>query len=151
MSNWQPATYNNKAVKFSADFSVNYYDTVLTVNFVNLSAKVPVKNYSTGAEKDQMAEFPGGVGELMKFVGKNLVYPQQAKEIGISGKCFTRFVVMPNGRITNVEVVRGIPGGKECDAEAIRVIKSMPSWKPATQNGKPVAMFFNLPINFKLR
>jgi len=62
-----------------------------------------------------------------------------------------RFIVTKEGVIKNVNIVRGVPGCIECDVESIRVIYSMPRWKPGTQNGKPVSVFFNLPINFQLK
>lgn len=74
-----------------------------------------------------------------------------AKEAGLSGKCYLRFVILPNGKITDIKVLRGVPGCPECDNAAIKVIQAMPVWKPGTQNGKPVSVFFNMPFNFQLR
>ncbi len=100
---------------------------------------------------EEMPEFPGGAAEMMKYIQKNVQYPQMAKEAGLSGKCFLKFVVNGSGNISDVQVLRGVPGCGECDREAIRVVKSMPSWKPGKQNGRTVPVFFNLPINFQLR
>jgi hypothetical protein len=100
---------------------------------------------------EQMPEFPGGSMEMMKYVQNNIQYPQDAKEAGLSGKCFLKFVITNYGDITDIEVLKGVPGCGECDREAIRVVKSMPKWKPGRQNGKPVSVFFNLPVNFQLR
>ncbi|MDF2449169.1 MAG: TonB family protein [Bacteroidota bacterium] len=100
---------------------------------------------------EEMPEFPGGAMEMMKYIQKNIQYPQMAKEAGLSGKCFLKFVVNGNGNITDVTVLKGVPGCGECDREAIRVVKSMPNWKPGKQNGRAVSVFFNLPINFQLR
>lgn len=99
----------------------------------------------------EMPEFPGGIAEMMKFIQKNIVYPPSAREAGISGKCFLRFVVNEDGKISNVEILKGVPGCPECDKEAIRVVKSMPSWKPGKQNGKEVKVYFQLPINFVIK
>ena len=100
---------------------------------------------------EEMPEFPGGAMEMMKYIQKNIQYPQMAKEAGLSGKCFLKFVVNGSGNITDVTVLKGVPGCGECDREAIRVVKSMPNWKAGKQNGRSVSVFFNLPINFQLK
>ena len=100
---------------------------------------------------EEMPEFPGGAMEMMKYIQKNIQYPQMAKEAGLSGKCFLKFVVNGSGNITDVNILKGVPGCGECDREAIRVVKSMPNWKAGKQNGRAVSVFFNLPINFQLK
>ena len=100
---------------------------------------------------EEMPEFPGGVGEMMKYFGKNTQYPQMAKEAGLTGKCYLNFVVDPTGNITNAKVVKGVPGCPECDKEALRVIKSMPNWKVGKQNGRAVPVLINVPFNFTLK
>ena len=100
---------------------------------------------------EEMPEFPGGMAGLGPFIQKNLQYPQMAKEAGLTGKCFLKFVVNENGSISDVTVLKGVPGCGECDREAIRVVKMMPAFKPGKQNGRSVKVFFNLPINFQLR
>ena len=97
---------------------------------------------------EQMPQFPGGEAALIDFVGKNIQYPQEAKEKNISGRVFVGFVIEKDGSVSNVEVVRGIGGG--CDEEAVRVIKGMPKWEPGKQKGKPVRVNYMMPINFKL-
>lgn len=100
---------------------------------------------------EQMPTFPGGELEMMKYIQKNVQYPQVEKEAGISGTCYVTFVVEKDGSITDVKVLRGVSGGPGCDKEAIRVVKSMPSWKAGKQNGREVRVQFNLPIKFTLR
>lgn len=100
---------------------------------------------------EEMPEFPGGNVELMKYLAKNTQYPQMAKEAGISGKAYLRFVVNGSGEISDVSVQRGVPGCGECDKEAVRVVKSMPKWKPGKQNGRLVSVWYSLPFNFQLR
>lgn len=97
---------------------------------------------------EEMPEFPGGVEALMDFVGKNVKYPEEAKEKEISGRVFVSFVIEKDGSVNEVKVMRGIGGG--CDEEAVRVIKGMPKWKPGIQKGKPVRVSYMMPINFKL-
>ncbi|PLX03045.1 MAG: energy transducer TonB [Marinilabiliales bacterium] len=98
---------------------------------------------------ESMPEFPGGTGELYKYLGNSIKYPPLAKESGIQGRVFVNFVVEPNGSISNVKVLRGIGGG--CDEEAVRVVENMPSWKPGKQRGKAVRVSYNLPIKFTLQ
>ncbi len=98
---------------------------------------------------EAMPEFPGGMAKLMGYLGNNIKYPPFAKETNIQGRVFINFVVEPDGKISNVKVLRGIGGG--CDEEAIRVVESMPKWKPGMQRGKPVRVSYNLPVKFTLQ
>ena len=97
---------------------------------------------------ENMPEFPGGDLGLMKYIQKNVKYPPIAKEYNITGKVYISFVVDRSGSVTNVKVVRGVD--KNLDAEAVRVIKSLPKYKPGKQRGKPVRVMFTVPINFTL-
>lgn len=99
---------------------------------------------------DEPATFPGGYQALKEYLSKNIVYPSLAKEAGISGKVFLKFIVSKEGQISNVKVMRGIPDCPECDKEAIRVVKGMPKWTPGKNRGKAVNSVFNLPVQFKL-
>ncbi len=94
---------------------------------------------------EEMPEFKGNVFE---FLSENLKYPTIAQEIGLQGKVTCQFVVNKDGSITDVVVVKGVD--PSLDKEAIRVIKSMPNWKPGRLNGKPVRVRFTLPVRFKL-
>ena len=98
---------------------------------------------------EEMPAFPGGEQKLMEYVAKNIKYPQIARETGIQGRVFVGFVVEPDGSISNVKLLRGIGGG--CDEEAMRVIKSLPKWKPGKQRGKPVRVSYQIPVFFKLQ
>lgn len=93
-------------------------------------------------------EFVGGIDSLYRYLAENIHYPEQAKEEGIQGRVYVRFVIEADGSVADVEVLRGIGGG--CDEEALRVVKAMPKWKPGTVDGKPVRMQYNLPIVFRL-
>ncbi len=94
-------------------------------------------------EKKQCAE-----QMLYAFMSKNLNYPAMARENGIEGMAFIRFIVEKDGSISNAEIVRDPGAG--CGKEALRVVKSMPNWLPGKQRGKPVRVQFNLPVRFKL-
>ena len=98
---------------------------------------------------EEMPAFPGGEAKLMEYVAKNIKYPQIARETGIQGRVFVGFVVEPDGSISNVKLLRGIGGG--CDEEAMRVIKSLPKWKPGKQRGKAVRVSYQIPVFFKLQ
>lgn len=98
---------------------------------------------------EQMPEFPGGMEALMKFLGSNIQYPEKAKNDKIDGRVFVNFIVEKDGHVSSVRVLRGIGGG--CDEEAIRVVSSMPVWKPGKQSGEAVRVSFNLPIRFALK
>jgi len=106
------------------------------------------KDRSILMHTEQQPEFPGGMDAMMEFLNKNLRYPNQAKENNIQGKVICGFTITEQGKIEDVTVQRGIGGG--CDEEAVRVIKMMPYWKPAKQNGKAVNVHYNIPIAFKL-
>ncbi len=100
---------------------------------------------------EEMPEFPGGNLEMMKYIQKNIQYPAMAREAGISGKCFLKFVVNGDGTISDGTILKGVPGCPDCDKEAMRVVKSMPKWKAGKQNGRAVPVYFNLPINFTIK
>lgn len=98
---------------------------------------------------EQMPEFPGGSDELLKFLNNNIRYPAIALENGIQGRVICEFVISAEGKVTNAKVIRGID--PSLDAEALRVINSMPLWKPGKQRGKAVKVRYTLPVNFKLQ
>lgn len=94
-------------------------------------------------------EFPGGNTAMMKFLSDNIKYPVIAQENGIQGRVITNFVVERDGSITDVQVVRGVD--PSLDKEAVRVIQSMPRWKPGQQRGSAVRVRFTLPVVFRLQ
>ena len=96
-----------------------------------------------------MPEFPGGTAALMKYLGTNIKYPTISQEMGSKGRVIVQFVVDKDGTITNPEVVRGVDA--YLDKEAIRVISSMPKWKPGVQNGKKVRVKYTVPVVFRLQ
>ena len=98
---------------------------------------------------EEMPEVPGGSAKLMEYIQKNIKYPMMARESDIQGRVFVNFVVEPDGSISNVAVLRGIGGG--CDEEAVRVVNSMPKWKPGKQRGSAVRCAYTVPIIFKLQ
>ncbi len=97
---------------------------------------------------EQMPQYPGGGDAMHHFIADNLVYPVKAREEGISGKVYVSFVVEVDGSITNVEIRRG--QHELLNNEAIRLVKSMPNWKPGSIRGKLVRTRYTLPIVFRL-
>jgi len=104
-------------------------------------------------EVSQLPQFPGGSQALIKFLSENIRYPEAAKNESAEGMVATVFVVDENGAITDVEGIKTEQRGwrQDFQDEAIRVVKSMPNWEPATSQGKPVKAKFTLPIKFKLK
>lgn len=98
---------------------------------------------------EEQPEFPGGNAAMMKFLSDNIKYPVIAQENGIQGRVITNFVVERDGSITDVQVVRGVD--PSLDKEAVRVIQSMPKWKPGKQRGSAVRVRFTLPVVFRLQ
>lgn len=98
---------------------------------------------------EEMPEFPGGMGELMKFLGNNIKYPAVAQENGIQGRVIIQFVVEKDGSVANPVVAKGVDPA--LDKEALRVVKSMPKWKPGKQRGKAVRVKYTVPVTFRLQ
>jgi periplasmic protein TonB len=97
---------------------------------------------------EESAEPTGGFSAFYAYVGKNLKYPRQAIDLGVSGKVYVQFVINKDGSITDVKAIRGI--GYGCDEEAIRVLSESPNWKPGKQRGRPVKQRMVIPVMFKL-
>ena len=99
---------------------------------------------------EQMPEYPnGGMAGLMQFLSKNIKYPTIAQENGTQGRVTVQFVVNKDGSIVDAKVLRGVD--PYLDKEALRVINSMPKWKPGMQRGKPVRVKYTVPVTFKLQ
>lgn len=97
---------------------------------------------------DQMPEFPSGDKGLYQFIADNVKYPAEAKEEGIKGRVFVNFIVEPDGSVSDIRVLRGIGGG--CDEEAVRVVESLPRFKPGMQDGEAVRVSYTIPVFFRL-
>lgn len=98
---------------------------------------------------DQPASFPGGLAAFYKYVGANLHYPAKARILGIEGRVMLAFVIGPEGKVEEIQVLQGIGAG--CDEEAIRVLQNAPRWNPPKQRGRPVKQRMVLPVIFKLQ
>lgn len=98
---------------------------------------------------EEMPMFPGGDAELLKFIGENTIYPEIAKENNIQGRVIVRFCVTSKGGVSQVSILKGVD--PELDAEAIRVVNTLPAFKPGKQGGKPVPVWYMVPITFTLK
>ncbi|MDH6358107.1 energy transducer TonB [Parabacteroides sp. PF5-9] len=98
---------------------------------------------------EDMPQFPGGDQELLKFISRSIKYPVIAQENGIQGRVVVSFVVNRDGTVVDAEVVRGVDPA--LDKEALRVVNTMPKWKPGMQRGKPVRVKYTVPIMFRLQ
>lgn len=134
---------------------VDENQVVLTEN----NDKVEIKEIKIEADPEPVAEeifdvveespeYEGGMKEMYAFLYANMKYPPMARESGVQGKVYVQFIVEKSGKVTDVQVLRGIGSG--CDEEAVRVVKMMPDWKPGKQRGKPVKVRYKLPVTFKL-
>ncbi len=97
---------------------------------------------------EESPEFVGGTRALMQFLGRNIKYPAAAARANVQGKVFVQFDISKTGETSNIRILKGIGFG--CDEEAVRVVSIMPKWRPGQQMGKPVAVRYNLPVNFML-
>lgn len=98
---------------------------------------------------ESMPEFPGGgMTAMMQFLSKNIKYPVNAQKNGTQGRVTVQFIVNIDGSISNIGIIRGVD--PELDGEAVRVISTMPNWKPGTQKGKPVRVKYTVPVMFRL-
>jgi protein TonB len=98
---------------------------------------------------EEMPMFPGGDVELLKYIGEHTQYPEVAKENNIQGRVIVRFCVTAKGGVSQVSILKGVD--PELDAEAIRVVNTLPAFKPGKQGGKPVPVWYMVPITFTLK
>lgn len=148
MPKWTPGMQNGKAVPVYFTLPVVYRlrgneQYARHYSFVNGGNKDDIY---VGVE--QMPAFPGGENGLMEYIRMNVKYPTESMKKEIQGRVIVRFVVMPDGSVSDATVLRGLDPG--CDAEAIRVTQNMPKWIPGKNKGKNVPVYFTLPIQFRL-
>lgn len=98
---------------------------------------------------EQMPEFPGGMPAMMEFLQTNIKYPKDAIKQNVGGRVMVMFVVEPDGSLSNVRVARKV--FPSLDAEAVRVVKAMPKWKPGKEKGRAVRVNFTMPVVFSIK
>ncbi len=137
--------------KIEEDFNFDVEaDEQESVDFVD----VPVDEGDDEEEQifvsvEQMPEFPGGINALRRYIAEHIQYPVLAQENDIEGTVIVKFVVGKDGRVSNVQVIRGVD--PLLDSEAVRVIKTLPRFKPGYNNGHPVSVWYTLPVMFVLQ
>jgi TonB family protein len=167
MPAWKPGRQNGKEVKvyYNQPISFKLEDPEPVKDTLN---KKTIVTHTMSREEEDMSpditptppppppamiytyvEQPPKAGfDLVGYIRQNLQYPEGAKRANIEGRVIVKFVVNEDGSISDATAVRGIGAG--CDEEAVRVVRNMPRWRPGTQNGKPVKVYFTQPINFRL-
>jgi TonB family protein len=98
---------------------------------------------------EEMPKFPGGDQELLKYISQNIIYPENAKKYSITGRVIVRFCIEENGTVSRVSVLKGVD--PDLDAEAIRVVSTLPAFKPGRQGGKAVPVWYMVPITYALK
>ena len=136
-----------KSTEESVQISTVSQDTV-KVNYVPTEVSRKLQGTAVFEVVEEMPEFPGGVDAMMEYLQKELRYPESAKEKGIQGRVTVQFIIDKEGNVTNSKVTRSVD--KDMDAEAIRLVKTMPKWKPGMQKGKAVAVKYTVPVVFRL-
>ena len=150
-ANAEPVGEVNEIVSDGTISGVENNAQVVEVDSICEIAQVPTDDNPDKIHQvvEVQPEFPGGMKEMMKYIQSNLKYPEAAKAAGAEGKAFVQFVVKSDGSICDVQIMRST-GNESLDAEALRVVKAMPKWKPAMNKGKAVNVKFVLPVVYKL-
>jgi len=166
MPQWTPGKQNGKKVSVFYNLPVKFAlagsepvekeDITPKIHVIGQSPKDEVFS-----EVDQKPFFPGcadiadleerhscATQKLLMFIYKNITYPELARETGTQGTLVVRFVVDKTGKVIKPKIVRSL--GQGCDVEVLRIIETMPDWDPGIHQGKPVSVYFNLPVKFKL-
>lgn len=170
MPPWNPGMRNNEPVSVAIVLPVEYRRAgnesetengndreIVTYSrtFAGPEVAVPEKNYDNSAGGDmvytiveELPAFPGGEDARIRFLANNIIYPAEAGNSGIQGTVYVTYIIEKDGSVSNAGILRGIHPA--IDREAVRVIESMPAWKPGKQNGKPVRVRINTPIRFTI-
>ena len=153
MKNYTPDNIQSMTV-VKGDEAIRIYgekgkDGVVLITTHKAASAEAVKEKQIFQVVEEMPEFPGGVQEMMNFVSKNMRYPAEAHKNGTQGRVLVKFVVTDEGDIKAPTVFESVD--PLLDAEALRVIKMMPKWKPGKQRGKAVNVLYTVPVTFKLQ
>ncbi len=140
----------------------NNYQTLDPARFQEFNSPIAFFNYMSVNTENQLLiyeekiynnteiqpEFSGGQKKLLEFIFQNMIYPEQARKNNVQGKVYVKFVITAEGEVVNPVILRGIT--PELDAEALRIVKKFPRWKPAKIRNKTVSTWYILPIIFKM-
>lgn len=127
-------------------FASQVADKIQTGGETHQKAEAPEKVYTV---VEQMPQFPGGESALLSYINSHIKYPAAAADEGVQGKVTLKFVVLENGQVGEVKVAKSLHS--LCDAEAVRVVKSLPRFVPGKQQGKAVKCWYTLPVRFVLQ
>ncbi len=112
------------------------------------------QNIKTSSDSDKIYTIvrsqPKFPGDINKWLGEHIVYPDDARQNNLQGTVYLSFIVEKNGSFSSIKIIKGIQGGRSLENEALRVVCDMPTWTPGTQNGVPVKVQYTLPIHFTL-
>ena len=121
---------------------------VADFSLIDSNKRTEIDSDKVFSSVEEMPKFPGGDEALLKYVGMHLNYPKEALRNNVQGKCILKFVVTKIGTIGKIKIVRSL--SQECDEEAKRVVITLPEFFPGRQNGRPVNVWYTLPVNFRL-
>ena len=121
---------------------------VADFSLIDSNKRTEIDSDKVFSSVEEMPKFPGGDEALLKYVGMHLNYPKEALRNNVQGKCILKFVVTKIGTIGKIKIVRSL--SQECDEEAKRVVRTLPEFFPGRQNGRPVNVWYTLPVNFRL-
>ena len=156
-----PAAPSVAEILTIVDDDADIEETAIASTEFSESEAIEVKHVEVDLEEEEpeeetifqvvevMPEFPGGMAACLKYLSQNIKYPVMAQENGIQGRVIVQFVVNSDGSIVDPVVVRSVD--PSLDREALRVIQSMPKWKPGQQRGKAVRVRYTVPVTFKLQ
>lgn len=119
-----------------------------TESVAEMRTSAPASYNKVFTTVEKLAEFPGGIEAMMKWLQYNVKYPKEAEKAGEQGKAVVKFTVNKDGSISNATIIKSV--SPSIDKEALRVVTSMPKWKPAENGGKKVACWYTLPVSFRL-
>ncbi|MFN8209818.1 MAG: M56 family metallopeptidase [Bacteroidales bacterium] len=130
-------------------FAVAACSATKRVSYKMETVNMPPPSEDVFVVVEEMPVYPGGDKALMEFINSNIQYPKEAKEKNIQGRVICRFCVRYDGTVDRVAVLKSVD--PSIDAEAIRVLKLMNNWTPGKQGGKPVSVWYSVPVTFELK
>lgn len=126
-----------------------YHYTEPSAQATPAASPQPSESEADTGDTYEPPSFPGGSAAMMQFIAKNLRYPKAAQEAGVQGRVMLQFTVGQDGTLSDIKVLRSVSA--EIDAEAVRIVRSMPRWTPAKANGKPISARYMVPVAFRLQ
>ena len=147
------STSENQDIMTNIDLAANIGNKEVTLSEPTIVKPDVVVNEKPKVEEtfisvEEMPQYPGGEVALQRDLASKVVYPEIAKDNGVHGKVYVRFVINSLGEVDKVQIAR--PVDPLLDAEAIRVVKLLQKWTPGKQQGTPVSVWYTVPINFTL-